>query len=136
MGTISNQKTKQSAAKSSKELEKKIRRTARKFLIHRGYEILQEDFEFVTKVDFICLDGSSVAFVNLFYKEENTGDFPKEPEVTNEYRKNLENLAFNWLSLHKAEIEFEEEMKIRFDNLSLRKLGDNHLMARYLKDAL
>ena len=115
----------------NKKLRTMSHKAVRKFLEARDYEILREDFEFVSaKADFIAIDGDKIVFVLVDTVDNMKHGFPVE-DVDPEYRRELENLALNYLAITPY-----TDMAIRFDIVTVVPIGTDKAMIRHHINAL
>ncbi|MEO0020212.1 MAG: YraN family protein [candidate division WOR-3 bacterium] len=102
------------------ELGKKGETLARRYLVSKGYTIIDTNYRSkYGEIDIICEDGETVVFVEV--KSRTSEVFGKPAESVNwQKQKRLHRLAEDYLIGHKLEFR-----PVRFDVLSLLFLPDN-----------
>lgn len=96
--------------------------TAARFLISRGYAILDRNFRTrYGELDIVAQDGVQIVFVEV--KTRKNADFANAAEaVTPSKRRKLRHVALHWLTLRNS------EAAARFDVIEVYKNGDiNHI---------
>lgn len=128
MGELSVKKVERSTTEPSEKLKTKGRKAAKRFLEMRGYEILSEDFEFVDKIDFVCLDVDEDTYVFVELKVLDHADSFESDKISSTRRRSIERLMLNWVELHANDVK---ERKIRFDTLQLNIMLENYCMVKH-----
>ncbi len=100
-----------------------------RFLEKKGYRIIRRNYKtYIGEIDIIALDGSTLVFVEV--KTRGNDSFGKPFEAVNEKkRQKLKNLALLYLKKHGKEIP------VRFDVLSIFSNNKGEKEIEHIKDA-
>lgn len=110
----------------SKELGRKGEDAAERYLVHRGYEILERNWTcFAGEADIIAKDGRCLVFVEVKTRRNTDKGFPSEA-VNAKKRERYEKIALAYASeFHDADIQ------VRFDVVSIVVIGKDKAMIRH-----
>lgn len=108
---------------------------AKSFLVHRGYEILEDGYSCKQgEIDFIAMDGDDcLCFIEVITRRayDNGGAFPDEA-LGEAKRRRFENIAACYLMTS----DCASNTRIRFDIISIRVLNEDRSFIRFHKNVL
>lgn len=112
--------------KRNKELGRRGEEAAVRYLVKRGYEIVERNWEcFAGEADIIARDGDILVFVEVKTRSDLSMGFPSEA-VTREKRERYEKIACAYVADH----DFTE-MMLRFDVVAIVVVDDERVMVRH-----
>lgn len=81
-------------------MDERVTKAVTSFLDRRGYEILQQGYQFVShNIDFVCKDpNGNYAFIDVYLDESEDG-FPDD-EITDKTRREIETLMLSWFDIN------------------------------------
>lgn len=102
---------------------------SRKYLEHRGYDILDEGYLAMdgNRIDIVAKDGDAIVFVDVIARESCESSFPRE-DTSERARETHERAAIMWLAEHADE---GPDVQVRFDVVSLLVLGSDRALIRH-----
>lgn len=117
----------------SKELIEKGQESAKKFLILRGYEILEEGYEFGDgdAIDIVCTDGDAIVFCDVRTRTGESKGFPTDV-CSKKRRERFEQAFIRYAKEH----EELENMAFRADVISLLVISPDKALIRHAINAL
>ena len=106
-----------------KEMQKKARKAAVKYLEARGYEVIDQNY-----LDcIIAREYDTIVIVGL--KVQIAGDFDGEPAMNPDERREFERVAMAYLREHD---EFDKG--VRFDKIDMVVVRDDRAFVRHFRD--
>ncbi len=103
---------------------------AARYLTHQGYELLERQFKCrAGEADIIARIEDCICFIEVKTRTGTAKGFPEEA-VDARKRDRYERIAAYYLKDH-----VEEELRVRFDVISIIVLSENHAFLRYHKNA-
>jgi putative endonuclease len=113
-------------ASSSKELGRRGEEAATKFLKRRGFEVLERNWTcFAGEVDIVAHVDETLCFIEVKTRSNIQKGFPSEA-VDGRKRERYERIAACYLKDHAC-----EDMRVRFDVISILVLGDDRAFLRH-----
>ena len=113
------------------KLQEKGKKAAGRFLMRRGYKILERDWRSKTGgVDFIATDEESLVFVDVKTRTNKDTGFPEE-QINKDSRRKREMIAIEYLTQIDA-----SNTSVRFDTVSLLVVSDERAFLRHHINAL
>lgn len=110
----------------NKELGRRGEEAAARFLVHRGYEILERNWECCAgEADIIARDERVLVFVEVKTRSDSSMGFPAEA-VTAKKRERYERIACLYLQDHDL-----SDMMVRFDVISLVAIASDRALIRH-----
>lgn len=110
----------------NKELGRRGEEAAARFLVHRGYEILERNWECCAgEADIIARDERVLVFVEVKTRSDSSMGFPAEA-VTAKKRERYERIACLYLQDHDL-----SDMMVRFDVISLVAIAQDRALIRH-----
>ncbi len=114
----------------NKELGRKGEEAAVRFLVRRGYDIVERNWTCIAgEADIIALDGDTVVFVEVKTRTSAANGLPGEA-VTKEKRARYEKIAC--LYLEHSDIT---DVSVRFDVVAINIIGTDRAFIRHHIDA-
>ena len=114
----------------NKELGSRGEDAAARFLVHRGYDIIERNWTcFAGEADIIARDGDAVVFVEVKTRSGFSNGLPSEA-VTKEKRARYEKIACAFLSEYDV-----VDVPVRFDVVSIVLIDSDRAMVRHHLDA-
>lgn len=112
-----------------KNLMEKSLEASRRYLEHRGYDILDESYPVAdgAKIDLVAKDEGAIVFVDVIANESCEDGFPRE-DVSRQARETHERAAILWLAQHADE---GPDVQVRFDIVSITVLGPDRALVRH-----
>lgn len=114
----------------SDTMQKRVMKAAERFLTHRGYDVLETEWEapndFGT-IDLVASDDDTLVFAEVTYRVGEESGFAVENTDLPEKRERVEKLAASWLSHQSRYVD----VSVRFDIISFLILGDDKAMVRH-----
>ena len=115
-----------SSASKNRELGMKGEEAAARFLMHRGYDILERNWSCPAgEVDIIAKDDDALIFVEVKTRSDMSRGFPSEA-VTKAKRERYEKIALAYIAEHST-----VHLCVRFDTVSLVVVGEGRAMVRH-----
>ena len=116
------------ATKTTASLDSRGKEAAAKFLVHRGYDVLERDWEcYAGTADIIALDEDTLVFVEVNTRRDG---FPSE-EADTEKRTRFEKIALAFLR------DYDEvDLAVRFDVISIVVVADDRALVKHHTNAL
>ena len=112
------------------KLQEKAIEAAKRFLYHRGWEILETDYRSDDEgIDIVGMDGDCLVFVDV-QAVRGSKDFPKE-HYDKKTRERFEKLAIKFASTHDI-----VDKAMRFDVVSLLVIANDRALIRHHVNAL
>lgn len=119
-----------SKGKRNKELGARGELAAARFLKRRGYEILERNWTCIAgEADIIARSGNYLCFIEVKTRTGTAKGFPAEA-VDSRKRDKYERIAACYLQDCN-----EDEVRVRFDVISIIVLSENHAFLRFHKNA-
>lgn len=110
----------------NKELGRRGEDAAARFLVHRGYEILDRNWECIAgEADIVASDGHALVFVEVKTRSDVTMGLPAEA-VTAKKRERYERIACLYLQDHDI-----ADVLVRFDVVSIVAIADDRALIRH-----
>ena len=124
---VSEEQPKEEQLKDERrELGKKGEDAATKFLLRRGYKIVERNWRCPAgEADIIAFDGSTLVFVEVKTRSDIDKGYPEEA-ITREKRARYERISAYYLRDSKY-----EELCFRFDVIGILVLGNNKATLRH-----
>lgn len=124
---LKEEQLKEAQAKDERrELGKKGEDAATKFLLRRGYKIVERNWRCPAgEADIIAFDGSTLVFVEVKTRSDIDKGYPEEA-ITKEKRARYERISAYYLRDSKY-----EELRFRFDVIGILVLGNNKATLRH-----
>lgn len=119
----------------SKAMKDRCKSTAKKFLESKGIEVLDSDWDETGWNDIASIETDDekgtriLAFTKVEYETDMSKDYCS-PINASGYRAQRENEAFKWLSAHAGEEWNEDNLKVRFDEISLKVAPNGYALLR------
>lgn len=112
------------------ELKEKSIKAAAKFLVQRGYKVVETSWESETgsSLDVVAMEDDTVVFVDVYARADLDRGMPEEGGEGSRERREI--AAATWLSEH-AEDENLVDTPIRFDSIALMILSENRALVRH-----
>lgn len=121
---------KQPAGRRNKDLGRKGEDAAARYLVQRGYEILERNWTcFAGEADIIARDEEWLVFVEVKTRKNTDKGFPSEA-VNERKREKYERIALAYASEYS-----ETEIPVRFDVVSIVVIGKDKAMIRHHMNA-
>lgn len=99
---------------------------AAQYLVKRGYEVIERDWEcHAGTADIIARDGDTLVFAEVKTRTDLLSGFPSEA-ITKEKRQRYEKIACAYAADHKV-----SDVMMRFDVLALVVLDEERLIVRH-----
>lgn len=100
------------------ELMEKAVKAAEKFLVQRGYELIESNWksESRSSIDLVAREDSTVVFVDVFARSGIDRGMPEEGGESSRERREI--AAATWLSEH-ANDEGIVDTPVRFDSIAM-----------------
>ena len=110
----------------NRELGQKGEEAAARFLLHRGYDIIERNWRCAAgEADIVALDGDTVVFVEVKTRADASKGFPAEA-VTAKRRDRYERIACLYLQEH----DFADVM-LRFDVVAILVMPPDRAVVRH-----
>lgn len=110
----------------NKELGARGEEAAARFLVHRGYEILERNWTCTAgEADIVARDGDAIVFVEVKTRSDSSMGFPAEA-VTAKKRQRYERIACLYLERHEL-----TDVLVRFDVISLVAIATDRALIRH-----
>ena len=110
----------------NRDLGRKGEDAAERYLVHRGYEILERNWTcFAGEADIIAKDERCLVFVEVKTRRNTDKGFPSEA-VDAKKRERYEKIALAYASDYP-----EADMQVRFDVISIVVIGKDKAMIRH-----
>ena len=109
-----------------KELDKRARKAARRYLELQGYGIIDRnwtDEAIAGKVDLVAMDCGTIVFADVTVSTIDDGGFRESPLS----REQAELLAASWLGEHPD----EADVAVRFDHLAMMVCAESRAILRH-----
>lgn len=115
-----------SSASKNRELGMRGEEAAARFLVHRGYDILERNWSCPAgEVDIIAKDDASLVFVEVKTRSDTSRGFPSEA-VTKAKRERYEKIALAYLPKYDG-----VDVSVRFDVISIVVIGEGRAMIKH-----
>ena len=118
--------SKPKAKSRNKKLGRKGEEAAARYLVRRGYDILERNWTcWAGEADIIALDDETLVFVEVKTRSDCRKGFPAEA-ITQEKRERYERIAMAYLA------EFDDcDRPVRFDVVALVVLSEEKALVRH-----
>lgn len=112
-----------------KNLKEKSIQASKRYLEHRGYEVLDVSYPVMegAEIDIVAKDGDAIAFVDVTANGCTEDGLPRE-NISGISREVHEKAAIEWLKAHPEE---SSDVPIRFDIISLVVVGTDRALIRH-----
>lgn len=112
------------------ELKEKAVRAAEKFLVQRGYEVVESNWksESGSSIDLVAREDSTVVFVDVYARSGIDRGMPEEGGESSRERREI--AAATWLSEH-ADDEGIVDTPVRFDSIAMMILNENRALLKH-----
>ncbi len=129
--TRETEASKRKLLKNDGNLEERGLEAAARFLVRRGYDVIERDWECSAgKIDIIARDEDTLIFVEVKTRKDNEQGFPTE-KASEKKRTKYEKIALAFLH------DFEEvDLMVRFDMISIVVVSPDRALIRHHQNAL
>lgn len=112
------------------ELKEKAVRAAEKFLVKRGYEVVESNWksESGSSIDLVAREDGTVVFVDVSARSGIDCGMPEEGGEM--HRRRREIAAATWLSEH-ADDEDVVDTPVRFDSIAMLLVSESRALLRH-----
>jgi putative endonuclease len=111
---------------STKDITTKGHEAAARFLNHRGYDVVETDWECNAGIcDIIAKEDNVLVFVDVKVRTDSSKGFPSEV-TTPEVRDHFERIALEYVATHD-----QAEMMVRFDVVSVVVVGPDRALIKH-----
>lgn len=112
------------------ELKEKAIKAAARFLIQRGYEVVETGWksEGGSAIDVVAREDDAIVFVDVFARRGTDKGMPDDGGVASRERREI--AAATWLSEHADDEDFVN-LPVRFGNIAMMVIGESHAMLRH-----
>lgn len=111
------------------ELKEKAIKAAARFLIQRGYEVLETGWESEggSAIDVVAREDDAIVFVDVFARRGTDKGMPEGGGEASRERREV--AAATWLAEH--DDEEHVNLPIRFDSISMMVISDSRALLRH-----
>ena len=112
------------------ELKEKAVKAAEKFLVQRGYEVVESSWksESGSSIDLVARKDGTVVFVDVYARSGIDRGMPEEGGESSRERREI--AAATWLSEH-ADDEDIVDTPVRFDSIAMMILNENRALLKH-----
>lgn len=112
------------------ELKEKAVKAAEKFLVQRGYEIVESNWmsENGSSIDLVAREDDAVVFVDVYARSGIDRGMPEEGGESSRERREI--AAATWLSEH-ADNEDIADTPVRFDSIAMMILNEKRALLKH-----
>lgn len=112
------------------ELKEKAVKAAERFLVQRGYEVVENNWksESGSSIDLVAREDDTVVFVNVYARSGIDRGTPKESSESSRERREI--AAAAWLSEY-ADDESIVDTSVRFDNIAMMLVSESRALLKH-----
>lgn len=111
------------------ELKEKAIKAAARFLVQRGYEVVETIWESAgSAIDVVAREDGAIVFVDVFARRGTDKGMPDDGGAASRERREI--AAATWLSEH-ADEEGLVDLPIRFDSIAMMALTKSRALIRH-----
>lgn len=111
------------------ELKKRAVKATARFLIQRGYEVVETSWESEgSAIDVVAREDDAVVFVDVYARLGADRGMPEDGGEASRERREI--AAATWLSEHDGE-EGLVDLPIRFDSIAMMVIGESRALLRH-----
>lgn len=111
------------------ELKEKAIKAAARFLIQRGYEVVETSWESEgSAIDVVAREDDAIVFVDVFARRGTDKGLPEDGGEASRERREI--AAATWLSEHADDEDFVN-LPVRFDSIAMMVISESSALLRH-----